>query len=400
MKRTNKIQLYLLCAIISACTSVNIKEKQMQRVVDDALDLAVQQSLLMADKFKDQPEVLPRSFADGKMITSNQYWWCSGFFPGVLWYLYEYTKDSVLLNYAKEYTQRLDKVKYYTGNHDIGFQLYCSYGNGLRLTGDTSYIEVLLTGAKSLCTRYRDNIGLIKSWDFNKEMWQYPVIIDNMMNLELIVWAAKQSGDERFMKIALSHADKTIENHYRPNSSSYHVVSYDTITGLPVIKQTWQGANNESDWSRGQAWGLYGFTMMYRVTGMDRYLEQANKIANFLITHPNMPDDFIPYWDLKAPGIPNELRDASAAAVMASALIDLSKYVGKELSETYLSVAETQIRTLASEKYTAKPGENGDFILMHSVGTIPGKSEVDVPLTYADYYYVEALMRYKKLKNF
>lgn len=394
-----KICTLLVIVLLFSCTFNKSAEKPMKKVITAALDNAMAQAVLMAEKYKDQDSLLPRSFIDGKMTTSDKYWWCSGFFPGVLWYLYEYSNDPELLNFAREYTERLEDVKNYTGNHDNGFRLFCSYGNGLRLTGNPAYKEVLLTGAGSLCTRYRENVGLIRSWDFNQEVWQYPVIIDNMMNLELIVWAAKESGDERFLKIATSHADKTMENHFRPDGSSYHVVSYDTISGLPMVKQTWQGAGDESDWSRGQAWGLYGYVMMFRETGNQRYLEQAIKIAGYLINHPNMPEDYIPYWDLKAPGIPGELRDASAAAIIASALIDLSKYTSEDLAEKYLKVAEKQIRTLASTDYTAPVGENGNFILMHSVGSMPGKSEVDVPLTYTDYYFIEALMRYKKMKN-
>ena len=395
-----KILPLIILSMIFACSSAKPKLKPMKQVINEALSFSADQSRSMALKYTGKNDVFPRSFVDGKMTTANQNWWCSGFFPGVLWYMYEYTKDEEMLKYAKEYTERLDKIKYVTGTHDLGFLLYCSYGNGYRLTGDKSYREVLLTGAKSLSTRYRDHIGLIRSWDFAKEKWQYPVIIDNMMNLEFLVWAGKESGDERFINIAKSHSDNTIKNHYHPDFSSYHVVSYDTITGVPHAKQTHQGYSDESSWSRGQVWGLYGYTFMYRETGDKKYLDQANGIAKYLIENPVMPSDYIPYWDLEAPGIPDELRDASAAAIMASALIDLSSLVNKDLGEKYLKVAETQIRTLASEKYTARPGENGDFILMHSVGSMPGKSEVDVPLTYADYYYVEALLRYKKLKGF
>ena len=240
-------------------------------------------------------------------------------------------------------------------------------------------------------------MGLIKSWDFSEKIWQYPVIIDNMMNLELLLWASKTSGDSTFKHISVSHADKTMRNHYRTDYSCYHVVSYDTITGEPHKKQTFQGYSDESSWSRGQAWGLYGFTYMYRETKEKRYLNQANRIASYLLNHPNMPEDYIPYWDFDAPNIPNEERDASAGALIASALIELSSYVEKDVADTYLAVAEKQIRTLASDEYTAKVGENGNFILMHSVGSKPHDSEVDVPLTYADYYYVEALVRYKKL---
>ncbi len=273
--------------------------------------------------------------------------------------------------------------------------LYCSFGNGLRLTGDPSYNEVLLTGAKSLATRYKPQVGLIRSWDHNKKLWQYPVIIDNIMNLELLLWASRYSGDPVFKQIAISHADKTMQYHFRPDYSSYHVVSYDTISGQPHLKQTHQGASNESAWSRGQAWGLYGYTYLYRETKEQRYLEQAKKIAAFIIDHPRMPKDYIPYWDFDAPQIPNTPRDASAAALIAAALTELSDYVERSTSKKYMKVVETQIRTLASPEYTAAVGENGDFILKHSTGAYPMQSEVDVPLTYADYYYLEALTRLK-----
>ncbi len=379
----------------ASCTDK--KEKEIGQVIEDALNKSVKQSLLMAAKYADQPLVLPRSYIDGEMTTSDYGWWCSGFFPGVLWYLYEDSGDEKLLKYAQQYTERVEESKYMISNHDVGFMLYCSYGNGLRITGDTTYREVLLTGAKSLSKRYHENMGLIKSWDFNENIWQYPVIIDNMMNLELLLWASNASGDSTFKHISVSHADKTMRNHYRSDYSCYHVVSYDTISGEPHVKQTFQGYSDESSWSRGQAWGLYAYTFMYRETNDNRYLDQANQIASYMLNHTKMPEDYIPYWDFDAPNIPNEERDASAGALMASALIELSGYVDKELSDKYMDVAEKQIRILASDEYTAKVGENGNFILMHSVASKPHNSEVDVPLTYADYYYVEALTRYKKI---
>lgn len=373
------------------------KEKPIAKVVNEALDISLQQYLLMAEKYAGNDSILPRSFVNGEMTTSDSRWWCSGFFPGSLWYLYEYSKNKKVLDYARQYTARVEREKYTTNNHDVGFILYCSFGNGLRLTGDTAYKEVLLIGAKSLATRYHPKVGLIRSWDFNKDIWQYPVIIDNMMNLELLLWASKNSNDQSFYNIAVSHADKTMVNHYRSDYSCFHVVSYDTITGIPHKKQTFQGYSDKSSWSRGQAWGLYGYTFMYRETNDKRYLVQAQHIANYLIDHPRMPKDYIPYWDFDATDIPNVLRDASAGALMASALISLSQYVEKSLSQKYLEVATKQIRTLASAEYTAGIGENGNFILKHSVGSLPGKSEVDAPLTYADYYYLEALLKYKKL---
>lgn len=370
--------------------------KPLNSVIDNALTYAQTQSLLMAKSLENDKEKLPRSFVDGKLTTSDSRWWCSGFFPGVLWYLYEADNNAEVLRYAKEYTARVEQEKYTTDNHDVGFMIFCSFGNGYRLTGDLAYKEVINTASQSLATRYSDKVGLIRSWDFNKDKWQYPVIIDNMMNLEMLIWSAKVTDNKRFADISVSHANKTMEHFYRPDMSCYHVVSYDTISGLPHKKQTHQGYSDCSAWSRGQGWGLYGYTFMYRETKDPKYLEMAKKIADYMINHPRMPKDYIPYWDFDAPGIPNEPRDASAASLMASALIELSEYVEKTLAKKYLKVAEIQLRTLATPEYTAKIGENGNFILKHSVGSLPHKSEVDVPLTYADYYYVEALVRMKK----
>jgi hypothetical protein len=331
-------------------------------------------------------------------MTAKPNWWTSGFFPGCLWYLYEYSKDERFKEAAENMTSRIEKEKNNKGTHDLGFMLYCSFGNGLRLSGNESYNEVLLTGARSLATRFRPNIGCIQSWNSRKG-WQCPVIIDNMMNLEFLMWAFNRSGDSTFYKICVSHSDTTIKNHFRPDFSTYHVVSYDTISGKVEKKQTAQGFADESAWSRGQTWGLYGYVVMYRETGLQKYLDQAVHIADFLINHPNMPADNIPYWDFNAPGIPDAKRDVSSGAIMASALIELSGMVDESSAAKYLAVAETQLRALASPAYRAKLGENGNFILKHSVGSLPGKSEVDVPLTYADYYFIEALLRYRDLLN-
>jgi hypothetical protein len=273
--------------------------------------------------------------------------------------------------------------------------IYCSFGNGYRLTNNPAYKDVILNASKSLSTRYRPTVGCIRSWDWGK--WQYPVIIDNMMNLELMFFASRNPGFEKMGKIAVSHADVTMANHFRPDASCYHVVSYDTITGKAMVHQTRQGYADESAWARGQGWALYGYTMCYRETKDPKYLNHAKKIANFLINHPRLPKDKIPFWDYDDPAIPNTVRDASAGAIMCSALIELSQYVNKRTSKKYVKVAETQLRTLSLPEFRATLGSNGNFILMHSTGSKPEKSEVDVPLSYADYYYIEAMMRYRKL---
>jgi hypothetical protein len=392
--KTKLLIAEIVCLLVfSSCT----REKPLEKIIDESLAFSLKQYSLMADVMKDKPDLLPKTIdTSGVLIASNSGWWTSGFFPGSLWYLYEYSKDEKIKDAAIQMTSRVEKEKNNTGTHDLGFMLYCSFGNGFRITGEESYKEVLLTGAKSLSTRFRPNIGCIQSWGSTKR-WQCPVIIDNMMNLELLLWAFSQTGDSSFYNIAVTHADTTILNHFRPDYSTWHVVSYDTITGKVEVKQTAQGAADGSSWARGQSWGLYGYTVMYRETGLQRYLDQAQHIADFLINHPNIPEDKIPYWDYDAPDIPNTERDASAGAIMASALIELSGYVGPEKKDKFLAVAEKQIRSLASPAYMTKTGENADFILMHSVGSLPAKSEVNVPLSYADYYFIEALVRYRKL---
>lgn len=336
----------------------------------------------------------PRSYENGRHRLVNAEDWTSGFFPGSLWYLFEYTQDEKWLAAATNYTARLERIKNFRGHHDVGFMLYCSYGNGWRLTHNPAYRAVLLQGANSLASRYQSEVGLIRSWDFGK--WKYPVIVDNMMNLELLMWAAANGGAPRLREIARSHADHTLQNHFRPDYSSYHLVDYDPATGAVLKKQTVQGAADPSAWARGQAWGLYGFTLMARDTGRADYLAQATNIANFILHHPRLPADKIPYWDFDAPGIPDAPRDVSAAAVMSSALIELSRLVGDEAGRPYLELARQQLLSLSTPAYRARPGEDGDFILRHSVGHIPERHEIDVPISYADYYYLEALLRYRQ----
>jgi len=350
----------------------------------------------MADSLINKPGLLPRSFNKGdSLVTCESKWWTSGFFPGSLWYLYEYSHKNEIKSVAELFTARVEDQQYTKDNHDVGFMIYCSFGNGYRITGNPKYKDVILRASKSLSTRFKPEVGCIRSWDWGT--WQYPVIIDNMMNLELLFFASHSPGYEMMVKIARSHADVTLANHFRRDGSCYHVVSYDSITGKAVIHQTRQGFSDQSSWARGQGWALYGFTMCYRETRDAKYLTQAKKVAGFLLNHPKLPNDKIPYWDFDDPAIPNSPRDASAGAIICSALIELSQYVDKKNSERYLNVAEIQIRNLSSPDYRAKSGENGNFILKHSVGSRPEESEVDVPLSYADYYYIEAMMRYKHL---
>ncbi len=392
------IILCFVCSAFSCKQIVTPEEKTlpMTEIVKNSLDRAVYQYRNM---HKTLPDTLfPKSIdKEGKLVTNPRQWWTSGFFPGSLWYLYEYSQDESMKQIAIKRTAVLKKEQYNNMDHDIGFKMLCSYGNGIRLTKDSTTVSILIKSAESLISRFNDSTGVIKSWEEFKG-YTYPVIIDNMMNLELLFWASRVSGNRKYRDIAISHADKTIENHFRKDYSSYHVLAYDSGTGEVLAKKTAQGAADESAWARGQAWGLYGYTMTYRETKDQKYLDQAKKIADFILNHPNLPEDHVPYWDFNAPDIPYTLRDASAAAIMASALIELSSYTNDK-GDKYLDAAEKIIRSLSSEEYIAKAGENGNFILKHGVGHKPGNSEIDVPLSYADYYFIEALIRLKKTKK-
>jgi unsaturated chondroitin disaccharide hydrolase len=372
-------------------------DKALLQTIDKGFsDAGTQYKILMKDLPADK---FPKTYfpATGKHEDSGSGWWCSGFYPGTLLYLYEQTNDIALYNEAVRILEPLKKEQYNKTTHDLGFMMFCSFGNAERIQSKPEYKEIMINSAKSLITRFDPKVGCIKSWDSKKP--EFLVIIDNMMNLELLFWATQVTGDSSFYKIAVTHANTTIKNHFRPDYSSYHVINYDFETGAVQQKRTAQGAADESAWARGQAWGLYGFTVMYRATKDQKYLDQANHIAHFILTHPNLPADKIPYWDFNAPGIPNALRDASAAAVMASALLELHHYADADKAKEYFSAAETMLRSLSSASYKATPGTNGGFIIEHCVGHMPQKTEIDVPLTYADYYYVEAVKRYKELSK-
>lgn len=335
--------------------------------------------------------VSPRSLSptgELELVPSKD--WTSGFFPGVLWYLYDHTGNKEWLEQAKEFTAQIEKEKTNAKTHDMGFKIYCSFGNGYRLTQDPEYKEVIIASAKTLSTRYNSTVGAIRSWDHNSDKWDFPVIIDNMMNLELLFAATRVTGDSSFYNIAVNHANTTMNNHFREDFSSYHVVDYNPATGEVENKHTHQGYSHESVWVRGQAWGLYGYTMCFRETKDPEYLILAEKIANFILDHPKMPEDFVPYWDFNDPEIPNAPRDASAAAVIASGLYELSTLV--ENGKKYEEAADRIMKSL-TDKYTSPVGENKGFILMHSTGHKPHNSEIDVPIIYSDYYYLEALLR-------
>lgn len=386
--------LMLCFACLSLYTNAQGKKK-MDKLIKKNMELAARQYKFMASLTP--ADSMPRSYdaAKNKLITSNTRWWTSGFFPASLWYIYAYTKDTAIRSEAERRLALEEKEKYLTAHHDVGFMIFCSFGNAYKITHNPDYRDVCAIAAESLIKRYKPAIKAIQSWHSLSDP-RSPVIIDNMMNLELLNWVSDEWREPKYKAIAIDHANTTMRNHFRADNSSYHVVEYDPATGKVLEKRTAQGYSNESAWARGQAWGLYGYTMMYRFTTEPSYLEQARKIATFILNHPNLPSDGVPYWDFNAPINKNTLRDASAASIMASALLELAQYVEGNEKTRYISMAEKILTTLSSKTYLAKYGQNGGFLLKHGVGNIPEKSEVDVPLTYGDYYFIEAMLRYKQ----
>ncbi len=403
MKKPIKIGLCtgILCWIILSC----IADNHPVGFVAENVIFATEQYAMQLNELTDRGENhIPRTIkSDGTMVyASTAGWdWTAGFYAGSLWYLYGLTGDEHWKSLAERYTALLEKVQYNKSTHDVGFIIGCSYLNGIRLGGEEQYKSIIVSAAQSLSTRFRPAAGVIQSWNVHsgwqaKRGWKCPVIIDNMMNLELLFEATRMSGDSTYYRIAVSHADKTLQNHFRSDGSSFHVVDYDGETGEVRSRCTAQGYSDESAWARGQAWAIYGYTMCYRYTQNLAYLKQAEKVCDFIFTHSNMPNDLVPYWDYDAINIPHEPRDVSAAAITASVLYELSGYTRKE---QYRKTADLILKSLASPAYRSPLGMNGGFLLMHSVGSIPHGSEVDVPLVYADYYFLEALKRKRDMEK-
>ncbi|MXV14989.1 glycoside hydrolase family 88 protein [Hufsiella ginkgonis] len=384
----------VLSLVISGCFA---QKQSLTKVFADAETQTLQllKEAAATEKSAATPGVFtPRTLENGNLRNVASRDWTSGFFPGVLWYLYDFTGKKQWLQEAKTYTAQVEKEKTNGTTHDMGFKVYCSFGNGYRLTKDPAYREVIIQSARTLATRFNPTVGAIKSWDHHNDVWPFPVIIDNMMNLELLFEATNLTGDSTYYKVAVAHANTTMKNHFRPDYSSYHVIAYDPATGKVLKKNTHQGFSHESAWARGQAWALYGYTLCYRETRDKAYLAQAENVAKFIFSNPHMPADLVPYWDFDAPGIPNEPRDASAAAVIASGLYELSTY--SSAGKDYVAKADKILASLTGI-YRSPIGGNKGFILGHSTGSKPSNSEVDVPLNYADYYYLEALLRQKRL---
>ncbi len=401
------IYLFLLGAVtLFSCNNANskkensTKEKTEFLISDEKIEIIYKKAIAHLNNSWDSVKTtgrLPRSIDRGFVPIAD---WTTGFYPGSLWIVYEHSQDSSLLKKAKYATELLDAQKYNTIDHDIGFRMYCSYGRGYDFTKSKEYKDVIVQSAKSAIQRYNPTVKAIMSWKPREERgWQYPVIVDNMMNLELLFAASKFTNDSTYYNVAINHALTTLKNQYRDDFSCSHVVDYDSITGA-FRNRDWNNGNNNPQnaaWSRGQSWGLYGYTLMYRETGDEQYLKHAENIANFIINHPNMPADMIPIWDYSAPDV-STIRDASAGAIMASALMELSQ-LSKGKGNIYFKAGEKVLNSLSSPQYFAEPNTNSNFLIKHATGNFKMKSEMDGTLIYADYYFLEGLNRYAKIKQ-
>ncbi|MGN7786528.1 glycoside hydrolase family 88 protein [Niabella sp. 22666] len=370
--------------------------------VDKELDYCLQQAQKTLSSLKD-PAMIPRSIAHGDTAWRlvNYRDWTSGFWPGILWYAYEVSNKEDWKAAAEKSSRSLfPLVDSSAIDHDIGFQLFCSVGNGYRLTRDSTYRQILLRAADSLATLFNPKVGTILSWPRKVPGVDWPLchntIMDNMINLDLLFWAAKNGGGKRLYDIAVDHAVTTMKNQFRPDYTSYHVVIYDTATGRKIKGMTHQGLNDSSMWARGQAWAIYGYSMVYRETRDPQFLDFAQKVTDVYLSR--LPEDGIPYWDFDDPGIPQAPRDASAAAVVASALLQLSTLMSDEpKAKTYYVKAINMLIELSSERYQSR--EINDAFLLHSSGHKPNGGEIDASIIYADYYYLEALLRLKNISE-
>lgn len=395
MKKNISLSVLLITCLTSSYAQ---SKSQMKKIISEGFEYANDQYKYMMTQLPNGYEMPQRfNFQTNKIEAGAQgvSWWCTGFYPGSLAYIYEQTKDTTIRKELDRSLKYIEPNQYYTGNHDLGFMMYNSFGNAYRILEKTEYKPIIFQSAASLAKRYIPSVNAIQSWGDYIKRKDAPVIIDNMLNLELLLWVADQGGDPFYREMAINHADKTMENHFRADYSTYHVVTYDKTEGKVLKKGTHQGFSDASAWSRGQGWGLYGYTMMYRFTKDEKYLKQAKHIANYILSHSNLPKDLIPYWDFDAPNIPNAVRDASAGALIASSLLELGQYVGKKDRKYYVSKASKMIESLSSPQYRPEKGSTGGFLLLHSTGGLPLKSEIDMPIIYADYYYLEALKRYK-----
>ncbi|MGN6178708.1 MAG: glycoside hydrolase family 88 protein [Mucilaginibacter sp.] len=396
MKVSDKIGLLTIVCMLLCATAFAQKFNARPNIAYCIHQAETTLKNIPADPVNNLPRSIPNGSKQWQYVGYRD--WCSGFWPGILWYIYGYTHNEKWKQEADRYTRELTPLSYQKGfDHDLGFMVFTSFGKGYMLTHNPEYKAVILRSADALATLFNPKIGTILSWPqmVKKMGWPHNTIIDNMINLELLFWAAKNGGGQRLYNIAVKHAETTMHNHFRPDYSAYHVVVYDTITGKKIKGVTHQGYADNSMWARGQSWAIYGFTMCYRETQKPEFLDFAQKVADIYLKR--LPADKIPFYDFDDPSLPNAPKDASAAAVTASALLELSGYVpDKAKARFYRRQAIAMLAELSSATYQSR-GRNSAFLL-HSTGNKPINGEVDASIIYADYYYLEALLRLENMR--
>lgn len=395
----NVLKLITIVIIIlifaSACGTPEKEQKDFDsNVMLDYCVVKVKEAINSQEEFDKYPRNIEKG--ETEWGTTNVRNWTSGFWPGILWYAYEHSKDEEIKQYAEKFTAPLIEISETPArNHDIGFMINCSFGIGYRLIGSEDYKQTLLNAAETLATLFNPQIGSILSWPNKLKEFRHNTIIDNMMNLELLYWASKNGGSKKLYDIAVSHAEVTMKHIVREDNSTFHVASFDENTGEFLKAFTHQGYADNSMWARGQAWGIYGFAISARETDRKDFLETSINLAIHFLER--LPEDGIPYWDFDAPEIPNESKDASAAAIAACGMLEISNLVDdKEMKEHFIHSAKSLIEKLSSKNYVS--GSKNQAFLLHSTGHRPKNSEVDVSIVYADYYYIEALLRLQKIE--
>jgi len=324
----------------------------------------------------------------GKWVAEhmNREEWTSGFFAGSLWKMYQITGEEKWRNAATDWTADLEPMSLKASDHDTGFRIFTSYGSGFLLTDNLSYSRTILRGAQTLATRFDPDISAIKSWDW---IGNFPVIIDNLMNLEILFWAARESGNNELYNIALAHAETSLEHHIRDDGSSYHIVDFDE-NGDVIWKDTRQGYGPESVWARGQAWAIYGFSMIYRYTGEQKFLDASEKASAWFID--NLSDDFVPIYDFLEPVPSVQTKDASAAAIAASGFLELYTVTGKNI---YFNTAVNILNSLSTESYSTLADSQNSVLKRSTLHRGKGR----LGTSYADYYYLEAIVRYLNIRG-
>ncbi len=368
--------------------------------VDHALNFARQQLKKTIASLSNDTNQFPEEAILGEDLTwktKNLNGWGSGYFPGMLWYMYEDTTDDFWKQKAQAWTISLENEKGNINHHDIGLIIGCSFGHAYRLTNDSYYRQVVVEAANSLARRFNPAVGCTRSWGKIDNDKTFTVIIDNMVCTELLFMGAKLGGQKQWYDMAVSHALKTMKNHIRSDSSTYHVVEYDPVKGGVIQKRSHQGFAEESCWARGQAWAIYGFTTTFRETGDEPFLKTAQKTADYFID--NLPKDHIPYWDFRLPDIQKAKRDTSAAAIAASGMLELSTLTKDEqASKKYFDTACSILNALCCAPYLAEGTKSPAILLQMTYGVKDATNDKIIgSWIWGDYYFVEAMMRYKQI---